>query len=72
MSLALAAHLQGLSAHAMGGFDQDRAYTELKINKKEYTIMAAIAIGKPTKEALKTETKTDRKPLSEISVKDII
>ena len=72
MSLALAAHLQGLSAHAMGGFDQDRAYTELKINKKEYTIMAAIAIGKPIKEALKTETKTDRKPLSEISVKDII
>jgi len=69
MSLALATHLRGLSAHAMGGFDENRAYEELKLDKKEYEIMAAIAIGKPTKEAMGSETRTDRKSLSEMVIK---
>ena len=67
MSLALQAHLLGLSAHAMGGFDEDRAYEALNIPKQEYKIFAAIAVGKPTQEAISSEERTPRKFIDEIS-----
>jgi len=67
MALALQAHLVGLSAHAMGGFDEGRAYDELSIDRKEYEIFAAIAVGKPTQEAGKTEERTPRKPIAGIA-----
>lgn len=67
MALALQAHLMGLSAHAMGGFDEGRAYKELGVAKEEYEIFAAIAVGKPTQKAAETEERTPRKPLTEIT-----
>lgn len=67
MSLALQAHLDGLSAHAMGGFDEDRAYGVLGIAKEEYEIFAAIAIGKPTQQAVDSEDRTSRRSIADIS-----
>lgn len=67
MSLALQAHLIGLSAHAMGGFDENLAYEVLSVPKQEYEIFAAIAVGKPTQEAVTSEERTPRKFLSDIS-----
>jgi nitroreductase len=45
-NLALQAHLKGLIAHGMGGFDYDRARTVLNI-PNEYTIEMMFAVGKP-------------------------
>ena len=45
MSLALQARRLGLHAHAMAGFDQDRARAVLGLDEQEYDIMAAIAVG---------------------------
>lgn len=67
MALALQAHLIGLNAHAMGGFNEERAYKELGVDKKEYEIFAAIAVGTPTQEASETEERTPRKPITEIA-----
>ena len=67
MSLALQAHLDGLSAHAMGGFDEGRAYEVLGIVKNDYEIFAAIAVGKPTQKASNTEERTPRKQLTEVA-----
>ena len=67
MALALQAHLVGMSAHAMGGFDEKRAYSELGIDEKEYEIFAAIAVGKPTQEAGETEERTSRKSITDIA-----
>ena len=46
MSLALEARRLGLYAHAMAGFDMDRAHETLQVPREGYEIMAAIAIGK--------------------------
>ena len=70
MAFALQAHLMGLSAHAMGGFDEERAYTVLGVSRDEYEVFAAIAVGKPTQKASKTEERTTRKPLTEIDNSD--
>ena len=67
MALALQAHLIGLSAHAMGGFDEEQAYKVLSVEKSEYEIFAAIAVGKPTQRANETEERTPRKQITEIS-----
>lgn len=45
MSLSLAAHQRGLITHAMGGFDQARAYEVLRLPPSAFEILAAIAIG---------------------------
>jgi len=45
MSLALQARKLGLYAHAMAGFNREKAYEILKVHAKEYDIMAAIAVG---------------------------
>jgi len=47
MALALQAHQLGLSAHAMGGFYEEKAYAALGVPESEYQAMAAIAIGYP-------------------------
>ena len=67
MALALQAQILGLSAHAMGGFDEERAYSELGIDKNNYEIFAAIAVGKPTQQAVASEERTPRKSTEEIS-----
>ena len=43
--LALQARKLGLYAHAMAGFNREKAYEILKVHAKEYDIMAAIAVG---------------------------
>lgn len=69
MSFALqAAHL-GLSAHAMGGFDLERSYEVLGIDRATHETVAAIAVGTPTKEAQASEERTDRRALSEIATR---
>jgi len=45
ISLALQAVALGLCVHPMAGFDRERAYESLQINKEEYDILIAIAIG---------------------------
>jgi nitroreductase len=45
-SLALQARRLGLYAHAMAGFNQDKAYEVLGVSKDEYHVMAAIAVGR--------------------------
>lgn len=67
MSLALQAHTDGLSAHAMGGFNEQEAYAVLGISPDDYEILVAIAVGKPVAEAVTSEERTQRKPLTEIS-----
>lgn len=66
MSLALQAHAMGLSAHAMAGFDVERAYNVLNVNREEYEIIAAIAVGEPTRNAVATEERTQRKGSEEM------
>ncbi|MCM8812324.1 MAG: nitroreductase family protein [Candidatus Omnitrophica bacterium] len=46
MSLALQARKRGLHAHAMAGFDADKAHTLLNLPKDRYEIIAAVAVGK--------------------------
>lgn len=68
--LALQATYMGWAAHAMAGFDHDRAYAELKI-PPGYRVEVAVAIGRkgPTDllpEALQArEVPSDRKKLAE-------
>lgn len=70
-NLALEASEQGLVAHAMAGFDFDKARTDLNV-PDTYTIEAMIAIGKPgEKENLpenmrEMERPSERKKLAEI------
>lgn len=45
LSLALEARKLRLYAHAMAGFDMDRAHDTLRVPRDGYEIMAAIAIG---------------------------
>jgi nitroreductase len=45
MALALEARVLGLYAHAMAGFDTQRAYTELGVDPEQYEALAAVAIG---------------------------
>ncbi|MDO8501764.1 MAG: nitroreductase family protein [Gemmatimonadaceae bacterium] len=46
LSLALEARKLGLYAHAMAGFDLNKAYDSLNVPRDGYEVMAAIAIGK--------------------------
>lgn len=70
-NLALQAESMGIAVHTMGGFDADRARTELAI-PDEYAVEAMIAIGKPgSTEQLSAELRgmekpSDRKPLTDV------
>ena len=73
VSLALQARKLGLYAHAMAGFNRERAYEILDVPEDTYDIMAAIAIGKkghstslPENLAAR-ESPNKRKPLSEVA-----
>ncbi|MEI7473621.1 MAG: nitroreductase family protein [bacterium] len=72
MSLALQARKMGLYAHAMAGFNSEKAYELLNVPKDKYTVMVAIAVGYlGDKEVLPHDMKekdfpNDRKPLEEI------
>ena len=48
MSFALQAHLQGLVAHGMEGFDYDRAHSELEL-PDDLAVEMMIAVGQPGK-----------------------
>jgi nitroreductase len=70
-NFALQASTMGLIAHGMGGFDFDKAKSELVV-PDDYSVEMMIAVGKPGKvedlpESLRErETPNDRKPLEEI------
>eukprot|EP00766_Chilomastix_caulleryi_P004133 gnl/Chilomastix_caulleri/530.p2 GENE.gnl/Chilomastix_caulleri/530~~gnl/Chilomastix_caulleri/530.p2 ORF type:complete len:139 (+),score=16.21 gnl/Chilomastix_caulleri/530:293-709(+) len=58
MSLALQAHIMGLHAHGMAGFDEGQAYKVLRIDPTKFRVCSAIAVGywdesapKPPKDA---------------------
>ncbi len=67
MSLALQAHLMGLNAHGMSGFDHDAVYDVLGVNKDEYEVLAAFAVGRVAKKDKETEERTPRKSIEEIT-----
>ena len=46
MALALQARKFGLYAHAMAGFNLDKAYETLGVSREEYLVMTAIAVGR--------------------------
>jgi nitroreductase len=72
MSLALQAHLKGLFAHAMGGFDKAKA-TELLNVPQDYALHAIVAIGSQgpadsLPEGLRArEVHSPRRPLAEVA-----
>lgn len=74
MSLALEARRQGLFAHAMAGFSEERAYEVCGVPKAEYEAMAAVAVGRPGDPARlpeplrERERPSGRKPLAETAV----
>lgn len=71
--LALQATLSGWHAHAMVGFDRDRAFAALNV-PEGYRVEAAIAIGKLGPKTLlpealaAREVQSQRKPLAEIAL----
>lgn len=75
-NLALEANNRGLVAHAMAGFDYERARRELKI-PDHYTIEAMIAISKPGHKTdlpdnfREKEQPSDRKKITEIAQEGI-
>jgi nitroreductase len=73
-NLALQGSSMGLVVHGMSGFDYDRVKKELSI-PEGYTVEMMIAVGKPghkrSLDSLKEiEEVSDRKPVSEIVMKD--
>lgn len=73
VSLALQARRLGLYAHAMAGFNLDKAYEVLGVSKEEYLVMAAIAVGRKgdadqlADDLRVMESPNTRKPLSEVA-----
>ena len=72
MSLALQAHMLGLHAHGMAGFDHDAARKELGL-PDDFRVEAAVVVGRQADasilpEALQErEQPSDRKPVGEIA-----
>lgn len=74
MSLALQAHDLGLSCRAMAGFHHDESYDVLGLDRDEYEVMCAIAIGWPAdpgsvREDKRYTTPSDRRALDEVARK---
>lgn len=71
-NLALQATHMGLIAHAIGGFDNDKARSVLEI-PAEYTVEAMIVIGKPgIIEDLPENLKEGEKPNNRKKLKEIV
>ena len=74
MSLALQARKLGLHAHAMAGFDQDKAHEILGVSREEFEVMAAIAVGRRgdashlPEDLAAREAPNTRKPLAEVAL----
>jgi nitroreductase len=74
VSLALQARKLGLFAHAMAGFDGERAHEVLRVPRDDYDILAAVAVGKYgdpghlPPDMGKSEFPNGRKPLSEVAL----
>ena len=73
MALALQARKLGLYAHAMAGFNLEKAYEVLGVSKEEYLVMAAIAVGRKTEDSglpedlRAMESPNSRKPHAEVA-----
>lgn len=74
MSLALQARRLGLHAHAMGGFDRDKAISILGIPEDRYEVMAAFVVGyrgdpaNLPSDLQEREQPSSRRPLDEVAV----
>ncbi len=72
MSLAIQARFLGLYAHAMGGFNREKAFESLNIDPDKYDITIAIALGRRGSKNnlsayhLEQEKPSQRKPLNDI------
>lgn len=72
LALTLQANQMGYHTHAMGGFDQERAYEITNIDRKTYNVICVVAIGRRASpdllpENLKNrEAPGDRRPLEEM------
>ncbi|MGC4120384.1 MAG: nitroreductase family protein [Myxococcales bacterium] len=72
MSFALQARKLGLYAHAMGGFDEEKVYEVLQVDRTQWAPMAVIAVGRHGNPATlppklqAREKPNERKPLEEI------
>lgn len=72
MALALQARKLGLHAHAMAGFDADKARRLLNMDAGEFDILAAVAVGRRgepaalTEELRRREAPSDRRPLADV------
>jgi nitroreductase len=73
MALALQARKLGLYAHAMAGFNLQRAYEALRVSPEEFLVMAAIAVGRKTDDSglpddlRAMENPNNRKPHAEVA-----
>jgi nitroreductase len=73
MALALQARKLGLYAHAMAGFNLEKAYEVLGASREEYLVMAAIAVGRKTEDSWlpddlrAMESPNSRKPHAEVA-----
>jgi nitroreductase len=73
MALALQARKLGLYAHAMAGFNLDKAYETLGVSREEYLVMAAIAVGRKIEDSglpedlRAMESPNSRKPHAEVA-----
>ena len=74
MSLALQARKRGLHAHAMAGFDQEKAHEVLALPPEEFAIFAAVAIGRRgdpgdlPPDCAKGEQPSSRKDLNAVAI----
>jgi nitroreductase len=74
MALALQARKLGLYAHAMAGFNQDKAYEALGVSREDTLVMTAIAVGRRgdasglPEDLRLLESPNDRKPHAEVAI----
>ncbi len=74
MSLALQAQMLGVSAHAMGGIDREKAAEILGVPRDEFDVLIAIALGRRADAAslppplAERERPSPRRPLREVAI----
>jgi nitroreductase len=72
MALTLQANQLELHCHAMGGFDQDRAYEVTHVDRDQYNAICVIAVGRRgdadmlPEDLREREAPSDRKPLDDM------